>query len=480
MSIVSEERLFDVLAKYNPWWQHEFRTEMPVKRAAFHEIMRWLVHPPSQRGLLVTGARQIGKTTLLKQAIEELLNQGVAGKSILYISYDNIFLKLTQMDDIINAFRKINSISASDKIYILIDEIQHMDRWSLWLKTFLDMEGGRVRLVATGSTLGISMHQEESGVGRWTTLRLATLSFYEFCLLSNRSVDIPSAIKSIKHLSVQDYHVLEHLKRQLGELESLFYEYLFRGGFPEMLRIEKLGDAQNLLREDIVSRVLKQDLTSVYGARNVLHIERLFLYLSLNPGSIVSPQNVANELELKTSSLDTYLRYLLDANLLYRLSPVKPNGLPFIRGNYKYYLADASIHNALALEDKSVLKNSAWTGSLVETVVFKHIFTWSYRAQPEFGYVRDSKTKREVDILVRFPDSRLVPFEVKYRNQLRPKDHVSLTHFIEQNKLPYGYLITRDTETLGQVINERIQCVPAHIFCYILGYLELGDAEVGK
>lgn len=477
MAIVPEERLISVLMKYNPWWSKQFSTDKPMRRAAFSRLLRWMTHPPSDRALLVTGARRIGKTTLMYQVIEELIRTGIPPRRILYISLDNPFLKLTPIDDLLHLFRRLNAITDDDTTYVFLDEVQYIPDWASWLKTYVDLEGSRTRIMGSGSTLGLQRGQTESGVGRWTVLKLSTLSFYEYLLIKKIEDPISIRFSNIRDLLEGDYSTLEYIRHELDVLEAPFQDFLLRGGFPELIQVPLLADAQRLLREDIVSRVLKQDLTAVYGARNVLDIERVFLFLSMHPGAVVSPKATANSLDISPASFGHFLQYLEDANLTYRLRPMKRDGLPPKRGNFKYYLADASIHNAMLLEGRSSLNDPTWLGQLIETVVFKHIFTWTYNALPEFGYWLDRKQGKEVDIIVRFPEGKVVPFEVKYRNQLRPKDLQSLGTFIQDSPAEYGYLITRASHTFGEMPQEGIRSIPAHAFCYLLGKLETSPVQ---
>ena len=70
-------------------------------------------------------------------------------------------------------------------------------------------------------------------------------------------------------------------------LTGHFHDYLLRGGFPEPALTDGLTRCQRLLREDIVDKVLKRDMTAFYGVRRVLEIERLFLYLCYHDGGIL-------------------------------------------------------------------------------------------------------------------------------------------------------------------------------------------------
>lgn len=92
---VSKEELIAVLAQFNPWWRGEPIADLSSwRRAAWRELHRWVSNPPAHRAILVSGARQVGKTTLLLQQIDALLEQGVSPANILYATFDHPVLKL--------------------------------------------------------------------------------------------------------------------------------------------------------------------------------------------------------------------------------------------------------------------------------------------------------------------------------------------------------------------------------------------------
>ena len=94
--LASKSELFAVLRQYNPWWDGKRIPDLPNwRRAAFREVSLWLNEPPTHRAVLLSGARQIGKTTLLLQAIESMIATGIKPSRILYATLDHPLLKLT-------------------------------------------------------------------------------------------------------------------------------------------------------------------------------------------------------------------------------------------------------------------------------------------------------------------------------------------------------------------------------------------------
>jgi predicted AAA+ superfamily ATPase len=102
------QEIFSVLRQYNPWWESGTVRDLPGwRRTAFSELILWLGAPPAPRAILLSGARQIGKTTLLLQAVEELLSQGVRPERILYATFDHPLLKLIGLEGVLNVWREI-------------------------------------------------------------------------------------------------------------------------------------------------------------------------------------------------------------------------------------------------------------------------------------------------------------------------------------------------------------------------------------
>jgi predicted AAA+ superfamily ATPase len=91
----------------NPWWRGDRVGDLPTwRRAAFAELEMWLQTSPAPRAKLLSGARQIGKTTLLLQVSEVLIAGGVSSRNILYITFDHPLLKLAGPENVLRLWRE--------------------------------------------------------------------------------------------------------------------------------------------------------------------------------------------------------------------------------------------------------------------------------------------------------------------------------------------------------------------------------------
>ena len=469
--ITSSENLLKVMSATNPWWKTGRLTESfakPVKRFAYHEGMKILQHPDIRRMVLLTGARRIGKTTIMYQMIENLLEQGVAPNRIVYISFDHPLLKLCRFDTILDVYRQ--NIYPDDDVYYFFDEIQYASDWDAWLKTLYDTNV-QCRAVATGSASPVLAGKaSESGVGRWNILAIPTLSFYEYCtLLSIEEPDIAPGLKpsGLRQITQQEQTMTF---QRLSPLLRHFNRYLTVGGFPELALSKDEYFAQRMLRDDVVDKVLKRDIPALYNIRSVVDLEKIFLYLCYNSSNIISMEAISKELDGVTRpTVEKYIQYLESANLIYVSNPIDIGGKKILKSQPKIYIADAAIRNAVIMQD-DLLTNPTEMGIMAETAVYKHVRAFYYRLTTGVGYYRKSGKDREIDVVVDYLNSRVL-IEVKYREQYSLGEKAPIVS--EADKAASALLITKREDDFGPLqFNPAVYRIPAYAFLYLLGHAE--------
>ncbi|MBF0498318.1 MAG: DUF4143 domain-containing protein, partial [Deltaproteobacteria bacterium] len=240
--------------------------------------------------------------------------------------------------------------------------------------------------------------------------------------------------------------------------------------------VSSITMAQKLLREDIVDKVLKRDMTALFGVRRVLELEQTFLYLCLHDGGLLDMQTLCKSLEVKKATAVNFIALLEATHLIYRLLPFG-YGKVILRARPKVYLADAAIAPAVLLRGKGLLEDATKLGQAVETAFFKHIYTRYYQRSISFSYWRDPKKELEVDIIADI-GGRLVPFEVKYRGEnVGGGELKGLTQFCRERGVNRAYVITKDAADFGvlQIAGGEISVlkIPAPLACYWLGRSEL-------
>ena len=202
----------------------------------------------------------------------------------------------------------------------------------------------------------------------------------------------------------------------LPPLEGHFNRYLMIGGFPELVLSDDDIYAQRMLREDVVDKVIKRDVLTLFNIRSPLLMEKLFLYLCMNSTEIFSITTAAKELEnTSVSTIDGYLNALEMSNLIYLAKPVDVGSKGALKGKPKIFIADAAIRNAVLMID-DVLSDEKELGAMVETTVYKHIVSFYQGSTAQLGYFRKAKdNQKEVDVVVELPREKIL-CEVKYHN----------------------------------------------------------------
>ncbi len=474
MSITNAENILKVLSAFNPWWRtgvlpKEF--SRTYRRFAYYEALRHLDHETIRRSVILTGTRRVGKTTIQYQIIQSLLTQGIDPKRLFFVSLDHPLLKMCKLNEILDCYHE--NIYGDKDVYYFFDEVQYTNDWDQWIKIIYDTQP-LSKVIATGSASPVLIKKaSESGAGRWVILQVPTLSFYEYCEL----LDIPerpqlSAEIRPTALVRLDRREWNDLFSKLSGLQKHFNRYMQVGGFPELALSKDDYLAQRIMREDVVDKVLKRDIPSLYSIRNVNELERIFLYLCYYSSNIISVDAIAKELvNVSRATVEGYIQYMESANLIYRSYPVDLGGKKILKARAKIYIADAAIRNAvLMLED--IYTNADEMGIMAETAVYKHVAAFYYQNTTSVGYYRGGKGDKEIDIVVDFPKGRIL-IEVKYRENaaIGPKDAI----YRHTDEAASSIVVTKKEDDYGlqeSAGKKKILRIPAFAFLYLLGNAE--------
>ncbi len=476
MAFLNRENILKTLFAFNPWWRTggiraEFHRDF--RRAAFYEAMSLLTHPDLRRAVILTGVRRVGKTTVQYQAIEELLIQGVDPKRILFVSFDHPLLKLSRFDEILETYHE--SIHGGEDVFYFFDEIQYASDWDIWLKTVYDNQP-KTRILATGSASPTLLGRSaESGAGRWTTVRVPTLDFFEYCHLVgvDERPEIPNGWlpENLKNLSRLEW---ADLMNRLMPLQKHFQRYLLVGGFPELALSTDEYLSQRILREDVVDKVLKRDLPALYRIRSTTELEKIFLYLCYNSSGIVSTDTIAKEIGgISRPTVEGYIGYLENADLILRSYPVEMSGKRVLKARPKIYIADAALRNAVLMQE-DILTDPVEMGLMVETAVYRHVFALYARSSVRVGYFRDPAREKEIDIVVDRPKHRVL-IEVKYRDLSRVGEREAIR--TEPSEMDTALVVTRREDDFGTQTDDKgtLTRIPAFAFLYLCGSIGKAD-----
>jgi uncharacterized protein len=474
MAITTKEGILKVLAAFNPWWKtgavHPSFTK-EYKRFAYFEGMKRLDQTDIRRIVVLSGTRRVGKTTIQYQMIETLLKRGVSPQKIVFISMDHPMLKLSDLNEILECYHE--NVYANQDAYYFFDEIQYATEWDKWLKTIYDIQPN-TKVVATGSASpALVKGSTESGAGRWSIISVPTLSFYEYCaLIGVDGVDLDKEVRPTGLIRLTQQERSE-IMMKLSGIQNHFNRYLQVGGFPELALSSNDLMAQQIMREDVVDKVIKRDLPSLYSVRNSTELERIFLYLCNVSSNIVSIEAIAKELNgVSRPTVENYIRYLESANLIYLSYPVEMGGQKVLKSSPKIYIADAAIRNAV-LMDGDILTEPEEMGKMVETAVYKHIAAFYYQKATKIGYYRGGRKGKEIDIVVDYPNIKNILIEVKYREQAPIANDDAICELAKEAGATI--VVTKRFNDYGihdAPDGTKLLRIPAFAFLYLLGHAE--------
>ena len=474
MAVATKEQILKVLKAFNPWWitgvVHPDFTKT-YRRFAYYEAMKRLEQTDLRRAVVLSGTRRVGKTTIQYQMIDTLLKKGIPPQSIIFISMDHPMLKLSGLNDILECYHA--NIWPGPNCYYFFDEIQYASDWDKWMKTIYDLQPS-TQMVATGSASPALMKgNSESGAGRWSVIQVPTLSFYEYCALIGAEVpDLGPEIRptAFSHMSQQER---TGIMLKLEGVQNHFMRYLQVGGFPELALASNDLMAQQIMREDVVDKVLKRDLPALYNIRSATELERIFLYLCNVSSEIVSFTAISKELGgVSRPTVENYINYLESANLIYQSWPVEMGGRKVLKAQPKIYIADAAIRNAVLMDD-DILTNPIELGKMVETAVYKHAAAFYYQQATRVGYYRGGRKNKEIDVVVDYPNIKNILIEVKYREQAPIPDDSAICELCGEASA--SIIVTKRSDDYGShhaPNGKELIRIPAFAFLYLLGNAE--------
>lgn len=277
---------------------------------------------------VITGIRRCGKSTLLKQFQDKLLENGVSKKQIISIDFEDM-----QFEDLLNyknLYKYIQNKMIQDvRMYIFLDEVQKVDQYenvvdSLFINDLVD-------IYITGSNSYLFSGQLATNLrGRYIELSILPLSFKEYFYYKN--VD-----KSLA-----------------------FTKYMKTGGFPYLLNIDDNDEQLNMYVEGIYNTVLLKDIEERINRKNkenknssltdVALLKSISKYLSSVIGSPISIRGItnyliSNERKVSPNTVSDYITSLCESYLYYPVEPMDISGKELLKSSKKYYIVDLGIRN---------------------------------------------------------------------------------------------------------------------------------------
>lgn len=340
----------------------------------------------SDEVIIFVGARQAGKTTILKQIKADL---EVKGEICYFLNLeDPEYLELLNKNPK-NIF-KIFSMDLERKIFIFIDEIQYLRDPSNFLKYIYDEYKEKIKLIVSGSSaFYIDRKFKDSLAGRKKIFNVSTLSFREFLRFKNE-----------ESLSQKDFFALS--LEEENKTNLYFREFMIYGGYPRVV-LSPREEKEDIIREMAYSYIKKD----IYEA-NIKQEEsfyKLFKILSSQVGSLVNTSELANTLGISKTAIANYLYVMQKSFHICLVKPFFKNTRKEITKMPKVFFMDLGLRNFFA-GDFNSFETRGDKGSLLENAAFRQLIEKYDKEDIKFWR---TTSQREVDFIVQ----NKLAFEVK-------------------------------------------------------------------
>lgn len=486
MSIFSNDQLLEIFELYNPWWQKGSLPEkynFKQKRNSYYDVHNALFNSNKYQFILVNGTRRIGKSVILYQIISDLLANKTDPKKIIFLSFDHPIVKFSGITGAMDAIDSVcdikNKLKKGEEYWFFLDEIQYADDWYSWINDVSENYRNTHVLSTVSATNFMSQQKELNTIKKLKIIKTSTLSFYEYCnfLDLNKNIEIPENI-SIDSLFTKSKNVLTSLLQSLERIQPHFMRYLMVGGLPEYAIASNNPTSIKLYHADIVNKIVKPDLSSLYNIRNTLQMEKVFLYLCLNSGKAINIEKMSTELDgMNKISIHNYIQFLYEANIIYISEPVPLNDETILKSRPKIYIADAAIRNSILLTDKTQPKDDE-LDRIVEAALFKNLSVGFPDKIIKMGYYRKPTGNHpEIDIVLQTKDNYFL-YDVQFLDSTNFDLKNTIMDFYDKHSenLKSITLITKNNDDYGCNYSENLRIpifkIPAYAFLYLLGYVE--------
>lgn len=397
-----------ILNDWNPWWvEKQIRSEL---RGISRDMTKVLEKSLSQREIIVlNGGRRTGKTTLMYQLADYLLENGKSPEQIFYVNMDDESLASSSLEDIYLNYRR--NRNQHKKTYMFIDEIQQVENWERWLKKMYDKRED-VKFVVSGSNAAL-LRQDYSKLltGRTLQFEVMPLSFKEYLRFKGMGTD-PSKM---------DSRTANLVLGQLGE-------FLKFGGYPETVAKDEYY--KKLTLKDYFDAIVYRDIIARFDVDEKQFL-RFVLYMMENSGKPFSYRGLAKALELNYVTLMRYLQLAKNAYIGRELEYFSFSLQKQSKNDKKFYVSDNGLRNAVSQGFSPDYGRAAENLVHSELVRRGHtLFYW--------------KGSKEVDFVLK--GKKLSAINVTYTDDPEEREFKGLTEVAKDKNVTELLLLTRDAE----------------------------------
>jgi len=417
------------------------------------KLSSWLDNPDA---IIILGARQVGKTSLLELLKKDLITKWGAAKNIVTFNLEDSD-QLAALNRNPKYFKEYLIFSGADprkESVIMIDEVQYLNDPSHFLKYLADFEP-TLKLIVTGSTSLAIKRFKDGMTGRKKMFTLFPLDFQEFLLFKeNRMLSTVLEEFHFRNLLLKEGEIdPERIKPFNHEMKVLFEEYVLYGGYPKVVLTKSREDKLEELRELFETYELK-DVNVLFDVANLSVFRNLFKLLAGSIGNLINVNELSGTLGIGRDTIRRYLSILENTFIICALPPFHSNIRKELTKMPKIFFFDTGLRN-FALRNFTEISFRPDKGPLFENAIFGELYKNLGVTEQLFFWRTLSKT--EADFIL-IGDQKWV-FEAKLTPNHRLKQPAGLRAFCKLYPDFKQVVVTFDR--LGS--NEEISYLPGWV-----------------
>jgi predicted AAA+ superfamily ATPase len=368
--------------------------------------------------VVLLGARQVGKTSLMKIYSREFPGFWINGEN-------PDTMQLFSGFSIIEKYLKVN-INNKLSGLLFIDEFQYIDNISVMLKLLTDKYPDLKILCSGSSSLDIHQQVKESLAGRVRIIPVYSLSFNEYVKFNDQTL----------YENLQSYGIEDDIAVFLPEIPVFLKEYLLYGGLPKIVLTKDPYEKEELLN-DIYQTYLLRDVRQYVQNKDFVGFNKLIKILSSQTGNLLNPNEISKTVQLPYKTCVNYIHLLQQMFIIHLVSPFSTNKRNEITKMKKIYFGDLGLRNIIynSFNDIDIRTDK---GSLLENFVYLELLK-TFRSGQIFYY--RTKDKTEIDFVVTDRKQNIVPVEVKYKKFDTPVNIRAITEFAKTNRVKRSYIV---------------------------------------
>ncbi len=368
--------------------------------------------------VILLGARQVGKTSLMKIYSREFPGFWINGEN-------PDTMQLFSGFSIIEKYLKVN-INNKLSGLLFIDEFQYIDNISVMLKLLTDKYPDLKILCSGSSSLDIHQQVKESLAGRVRIIPVYSLSFNEYVKFNDQTL----------YENLQSYGIEDDIAVFLPEIPVFLKEYLLYGGLPKIVLTKDPYEKEELLN-DIYQTYLLRDVRQYVQNKDFVGFNKLIKILSSQTGNLLNPNEISKTVQLPYKTCVNYIHLLQQMFIIHLVSPFSTNKRNEITKMKKIYFGDLGLRNIIynSFNDIDIRTDK---GSLLENFVYLELLK-TFRSGQIFYY--RTKDKTEIDFVVTDRKQNIIPVEVKYKKFDTPVNVRAITEFAKANRVKRSYIV---------------------------------------